>query len=88
MTRILVAVGVVLLLTTPSLAQFYCDQVMRAIAVYGYEAARQHAMTHYGREAVEAGDRCVRERYPSGERFDRQTTDSRTSVNRPRYLRK
>ena len=68
MTRILVAFGVVLLLTNSSSAQYYCEQVMQAIAIYGYDAARQHAMAHYGREAVEAGDRCVRDRHPSSQR--------------------
>ena len=68
MTRILVALGVVVLLTNSSSAQLYCQQVMQAIAIYGYDAARQHAMANYGREAVEAGDRCVRERYPSSPR--------------------
>jgi len=64
MRKILAALGMLVLLTNASSAQFYCEQVMQAIAIYGYEAARQYAMTHYGREAVEAGDRCVRERYP------------------------
>jgi hypothetical protein len=68
MTRTLVAFGVVLLLTNSSSAQYYCGQVMQAIAIYGYDAARQHAMAHYGREAVEAGDRCVRDRSPSSQR--------------------
>jgi hypothetical protein len=68
MSRILVALGVVLLLTNSSFAQSYCQQVMQAIMIYGYDAARQHAMTHYGREAVEAGDRCVREMHPAYQR--------------------
>ena len=76
MTRILAACGIVLLLTNSSSAQYYCDQVMQAIAIYGYDAARQHAMTHYGKEAVEAGDRCVRDRYPTLQRPARPNSRS------------
>ena len=54
MRRTVLALGMLVLLTNTSLAQFYCEQVMQAIAIYGYEAARQYAWTHYGPEAVEA----------------------------------
>ena len=67
MIRILAAFGVFLLMTNSSSAQYYCEQVMQTIAIYGYDAARQHAMAHYGREAVEAGDRCVRDRNPTAQ---------------------
>jgi len=49
---ILAAVAVTLLMTETALAQSYCDQVRQAVAIYGLEAARQHAMAHYGPEAV------------------------------------
>ncbi len=59
MTRTLVAVAVALFMTESASAQSYCDQVRQAVAVYGFAAARQHAMAQYGPEAVRAGDRCV-----------------------------
>src|SRR6266513_1386244 len=59
MIRLLVGLGVVLLLTNSSLAQSYCQQVRQAVATYGYAAAKRHAMAHYGRKAVRAGDRCL-----------------------------
>jgi hypothetical protein len=40
MTRILTTIGIVLLLTGPSLAQSYCAQVRQAVATYGYAAAK------------------------------------------------
>jgi hypothetical protein len=59
MTRTLAAVAVALLTTQSALAQSYCDQVRRAVAMYGLDAARQHAMAHYGPEAVRVGDGCL-----------------------------
>jgi hypothetical protein len=58
MRRILVAIGVVLLPTTCAWAQAQvdCEQIRQAIATYGYAAAREHAMTHYGSEAVKTGE--------------------------------
>lgn len=53
------ATAVGLLTTGPSFAQSYCDQVRAAVAIYGYEAARQHAMAHYGPDAVRYGDACL-----------------------------
>ena len=35
-------------------------RVRQAVAVYGYAAAKQHALEHYSKEEVEAADRCVR----------------------------
>ena len=52
---ILAAVAVTLLMTETALAQSYCDQVRQAVAIYGLEAARQHAMAHYGPDAVRTG---------------------------------
>jgi hypothetical protein len=63
MIRILVAFGVVLLLTSSSLSQSYCEQVRQAVATYGYAAAKRHAMAHYGPQGVAAGDRCLRRRH-------------------------
>jgi hypothetical protein len=56
---ILAAVAVALLMTETALAQSYCDQVRQAVAIYGLDAARQHAMAHYGPEAVRIGDGCL-----------------------------
>ena len=50
MTRILTTIGIVLLLTSPSLAQSYCAQVRQAVATYGYAAAKRHAMAHIRQE--------------------------------------
>ena len=60
MIRILAAIGMTLLGATPALAQSYCAQVRQAVATYGYAAARRHALTHYGVQAVRYGDRCLR----------------------------
>jgi hypothetical protein len=61
MRRILVAVGLALLTTSPSWAQSAanCDQIRQAVAQYGYAAARAHAMRTYGADAVRNGDRCL-----------------------------
>jgi hypothetical protein len=56
---ILVAAGVALLATNSVLAQSNCDQIREAVATYGYEAARAHALAHYGEEAVAEGDKCL-----------------------------
>jgi hypothetical protein len=59
MTRILAIVGVALLLTSRAWAQSgaNCEEIRQAIATYGYESARQHALIHYGAEAVESGEK-------------------------------
>jgi hypothetical protein len=67
MTRFLVAIGAVFLLTNSSLAQSgpnpaECDQIRQAVATYGYAAARRHAMANYGRDAVRAGEKCLTRR--------------------------
>ena len=59
MTRILITIGIVLLLTSPSLAQSYCAQVRQAVATYEYVAAKRHAMAHYTTREVRAADRCL-----------------------------
>jgi hypothetical protein len=56
---ILVAVGVALLPTSSVLAQSNCDQIREAVATYGYEAARAHALAHYGEAALAEGDKCL-----------------------------
>jgi hypothetical protein len=59
MSRILIVVGVALLLTSRAWAQSEanCDEIRQAVATYGYEEARKHALIHYGAEAVEAGEK-------------------------------
>jgi hypothetical protein len=54
-----VAVGVAFLLPDAAYAQAYCEAIRQAVAIYGYEASRRHALEHYGEEAVKAGDRCL-----------------------------
>ena len=67
MRRFLSVTGVILLLTDYSLAQSVpdpaqCEQIRQAVAQYGYVAARRHAMGNYGREAVDAGEKCLTKR--------------------------
>ncbi len=59
MTRILMIVAVALLLTGRASAQSEanCEEIRQAVATYGYEDARRHALLHYGAEAVEAGEK-------------------------------
>jgi hypothetical protein len=61
MARILVIVAVALLLTNRAWAQSAanCEQIRQAVAQYGYEEARRHALIHYGPQAVEAGLKCL-----------------------------
>jgi hypothetical protein len=59
MPRILAAIAVVLLLTSSSFAQSYCEQVRQAVATYGYTAAKRHAIAHYTKEEVRVADRCL-----------------------------
>jgi hypothetical protein len=69
MARILVIVGIALLLITRASAQSEtnCEQIRQAVATYGYAAARQHALEHYGAEAVAAGDKCLPKEIPAKE---------------------
>ena len=62
MIRFVIAVGVglVMLLGDSALADYRCDQVKLAVAMYGYAAARKHALENYGKEAVAFGDNCLR----------------------------
>jgi hypothetical protein len=60
MARITIIVAAVaLLLTNRAWAQSEanCEEIRQAVATYGYEEARRHALAHYGAEAVEAGDK-------------------------------
>jgi hypothetical protein len=77
--RIVVSVGTTLLLTDYALAQSYCEQVRLAVATYGYEVSKRHALTHYGKEAVEAGEKCLkgRDRLPVPQSADGQTRPRR-----------
>jgi hypothetical protein len=59
MTKLAIAVAVLLMGTSASSAQDYCEQVKQGIAQYGYKAARQYAVGHYTTEEVKAADRCV-----------------------------
>ena len=75
----LVVVGVSLLVTNSALAQSYCDQVRQAVAIFGHEASKRHALEHYGKEAVEAGERCLKQGNensgrPDGSRRRKRTT--------------
>jgi hypothetical protein len=68
MTRILLIVAVALLLTNRAFAQSEanCDEIRQAVATYGYEDARRHALEHYGAEAVEAGEKkCLADMIPA-----------------------
>jgi hypothetical protein len=68
MTRILVIVAVALLLTGRASAQSEanCEEIRQAVATYGYEDARRHALLHYGAEAVEAGEKkCLADMIPA-----------------------
>jgi hypothetical protein len=68
MTRILLIAAVALLLTNRAGAQSEanCDEIRQAVAQYGYEEARRHAMSHYGAEAVEAGEKkCLADMIPA-----------------------
>ena len=60
MARVVFVVAVTLLSTSSSFAQSYCVLVRQAVATYGYEAAKRHAMAHYTKEEVEAADRCLK----------------------------
>lgn len=59
MARIIIIVAVALLLTNRAGAQSEanCEEIRQAVATYGYEEARRHAMLHYGAEAVAAGEK-------------------------------
>ena len=78
----LVVVGVSLLLTSSALAQSYCDQVRQAVAIFGHEASKRHALEHYGKEAVEAGERCLKQGNYQERRTDAIDEQSGTPVRR------
>jgi hypothetical protein len=56
--------GIMFLMTDNSSAQSgpnpsQCEQIRQAVAQYGYRAAKRHAVANYGREAADAGERCL-----------------------------
>ena len=60
MIRFVIAVGgAVLLGGSASAEDPRCEQVKQAVAIYGYAAARKHALENYGKEAVAFGDKCL-----------------------------
>lgn len=59
MTKLAIAVALLLMGTNLSFAQDYCDQVKQGVDQYGYKAARKYAVEHYTPEQVRAADRCV-----------------------------
>ena len=65
MLKLLLGTTAILLMADHSRAQTrdldpaQCEQLKQAVAQYGYEAARRHAMINYGPEAVKAGDKCL-----------------------------
>jgi hypothetical protein len=65
MLRFVVTVGIALLVTSSARAQAYCDQVRLAVATYGLEASKRHALARYGKEAVEAGEKCLSAQKPA-----------------------
>lgn len=64
MRKLLLLTTAVLLMPSYAFAQAngpdaaQCQQIMSAVAQYGYAAARQHALETYGPEAVKFGDQC------------------------------
>lgn len=64
MIRLLIGIGVAALATYSARAQSYCAQVRLAVAIYGHEASKQHALAHYGKQAAEAGEKCLQSRTP------------------------
>ena len=85
MTRMLtaagVASGVAFLLPDTTYAQAYCEAIRQAVAIYGYEASRRHALEHYGEEAVKAGDRCLARERPT--KRDRTKKAADEEINYP-----
>ena len=70
MVRFVVTIGAAFLLTNPAFPKSVqsvptaadCEQIRQAVATYGYAAAKRHALIHYGKKAVRAGDRCLTEK--------------------------
>ena len=67
MRTFLAVAALISLMTDYSLAQSgpdpaQCEQIRQAVAQYGYNAAKRHAMANYGREAVQAGEKCLTKR--------------------------
>jgi hypothetical protein len=66
MIRFGLALGAVLLLADGAFAQTYCTQVREAVATYGYETAKAYGLANYGKEAVEAAEKCLAPRHRLG----------------------
>jgi len=85
MTRILLVVGVALLLTNRAWAQSEanCDEIRQAVATYGYESARQHALIHYGAEAVESGEKKCLNIQPSAKAVAKKPPTKHQQAKKP-----
>ncbi len=64
--RVGVALGASLLLADAACAQTYCTQVREAVATYGYETAKRYALANYGKDVVEAAEKCLVPRHRLG----------------------
>lgn len=85
MTRLMIAAGAaagfVFLVPDAAYAQAYCEAIRQAVAIYGYEASRRHALEHYGEEAVKFGDRCLAQDRTKGDRTKKAPVEE---LNNPR----
>ncbi len=61
--RLGLTLGAVLLLADAAFAQSYCAQVREAVATYGYETAKRYALANYGKDVVEAAEKCLAPRH-------------------------
>jgi len=77
-----VAAGVVSLLPDTTYGQASCEAVRQAVAIYGYEASRRHALEHYGEEAVKFGDRCLAQERPAKNDRAKRTADDEMNNSR------
>ncbi len=66
MIRFGLALGLTLLLADAAFAQTYCAQVREAVATYGYETAKRYALANYGKDVVEAAEKCLAPRHRLG----------------------
>jgi hypothetical protein len=81
-----VAAGAVFLVPNASYAQASCEAIRQAVAIYGYEASRRHALEHYGEEAVKFGDRCLAQDRQTKNDHAKKTADE--GMNNPRGSRR
>jgi hypothetical protein len=79
MARMLIAAGIIAgiasLRPDAAYAQGSCEAIRQAVAIYGYEASRRHALEHYGEEAVKFGDRCLAQERSSKSDRTKKTAD-------------